>query len=541
MFNFYNLFIFFIITCGCFFWSSILIQTTDLYCNFNDLYTRLWLNEFFLNMYYFYWTSFWYLVVVVVITKLMFALMYVRWFTTHLILFIIFIFTYSLTICDYYGYNFIHVYTLKPEYQINSLLSNSINKYHPFIFYFTLTWVYVINSCISKYTFQGTFNSIFKKYFWIKNLTYFLPLIYSTLVLGSWWALQEGSWGGWWNWDSSEVFGLLVMLFYLHLLHKKLWSISKEGLKTWSRFFLLILIITYTLIQLNFDLVSHNFGTKINQFISSDQFFFTLLVYTMVKSLRLTYRLLKCTNVHLGLVKQKNPSWKIVLFVFLVVIVVLLSFTELVNNFIWLSLQINIINMVNITTYYTPLTLLLIYIFSTHINLLFLSVFSYLTCSLGGLYLLFVPLYSFKKTYTLHMIIYLFILITYWHINQNLINWAYITDNAFAFVNTSLVDLHTSLMKLNTSYIEITFVNLVNNQLTSSGWNFIQWSTNQQVHTFQHNLSYTITFQSLYNSLFEYIHSICVMDFISQILALLTLWWLYFLRYVRKIKLIILF
>lgn len=179
--------------------------------------------------------------------------------------------------------------------------------------------------------------------------------------------------------------------------------------------------------------------------------------------------------------------------------------------------------MVNITTYYTPLTLLLIYIFSTHINLLFLSVFSYLTCSLGGLYLLFVPLYSFKKTYTLHMIIYLFILITYWHINQNLINWAYITDNAFAFVNTSLVDLHTSLMKLNTSYIEITFVNLVNNQLTSSGWNFIQWSTNQQVHTFQHNLSYTITFQSLYNSLFEYIHSICVMDFISQILALLTL------------------
>jgi hypothetical protein len=541
MFNFYTFHTFLLITTLWLFCSSILIQAPDLYYNFNDLYTRLWLNEFFFNMYYFYWTSFWYLVVVVVITKLTFTLVYVRQLTVGLYIFITLLYTYASTICEYYGYSFINTSFLKPEYQINSLLSNSINKYHPLIFYFTLTWVYVISIHTSIYANNQSFLFSYKKQYLVKNLNYFLPMIFSTLGLGSWWALQEGSWGGWWNWDSSEVFGLLVMLFYVHLMHKKLWSINKQGLKLWSNVFLYTLLIIYTLIQLNFDLVSHNFGTKISQFINSDQLFYILLTSVTIKIWLVMRTFLKSTNVFLGVIKLKNFQVKIYLLVCLTITIVLLSFAELVNNFIWLLFSTNAVNIINLTVYYTPLTLLIVYTFLTRINTIYIVVFSYLNYNLGSFYLLCASVSYWSRAYNLHSIIYIFILITYSYINQSLIDWAYIFGNTHSSSNQNIIDLYTPFLKINTSYIEVTASNLVNNQTTYSGWNFIQWSTNQQAHTFQHNLSTGLTFQSLCNSLFEYLHSICVMDYASQILALLTLLWLIAVRGVRKDNMTILF
>ena len=32
--------------------------------------------------------------------------------------------------------------------------------------------------------------------------------------MGGLWAYQEGSWGGWWDWDISEVFGLFIYLVF---------------------------------------------------------------------------------------------------------------------------------------------------------------------------------------------------------------------------------------------------------------------------------------------------------------------------------------
>jgi cytochrome c biogenesis factor len=34
----------------------------------------------------------------------------------------------------------------------------------------------------------------------IKLAIYFLSILLLGLILGGWWAYQEGSWGGWWNW-----------------------------------------------------------------------------------------------------------------------------------------------------------------------------------------------------------------------------------------------------------------------------------------------------------------------------------------------------
>jgi heme/copper-type cytochrome/quinol oxidase subunit 1 len=89
--------------------------------------------------------------------------------------------------------------------------------------------------------------------------------------------LQEGSWGGWWNWDPSEVFGLLTLLFFISRIHKVFskQNFSKNVLNDLTFFVILFQIYFFT--QLNFDLVSHNFGTKIDNFIDNTNLY-TLLI-----------------------------------------------------------------------------------------------------------------------------------------------------------------------------------------------------------------------------------------------------------------------
>jgi len=151
----------------------------------------------------------------------------------------------------------------------NPLLLNSINKFHPLLLYLSLLWITI-------YSFQNTqTQSItyckysYKEIYVNTNLS----ILILTMFLGSWWAIQEGSWGGWWNWDPSEVFGLLLIVNYLALIH------SKKGLRFKKRYTLslislfLLTFLSYLLIQLNFDLVSHNFGTRTSAFTNLAEFF----------------------------------------------------------------------------------------------------------------------------------------------------------------------------------------------------------------------------------------------------------------------------
>ena len=47
-----------------------------------------------------------------------------------------------------------------------------------------------------------------------------LVLLMVSLTLGGYWALQELNWGGWWNWDSIEMYVLYITIMYLIYVHK---------------------------------------------------------------------------------------------------------------------------------------------------------------------------------------------------------------------------------------------------------------------------------------------------------------------------------
>lgn len=214
----------------------------------------------------------------------------------------------------------------------------------------------------------------------------------------------------------------MVMLFYLYFIHKSFKTLIYKDIVILNNIFISLLLFIYSLIQLNFDLVSHNFGTKINQFINSDQLFYifllsitTYVVYLLFKNQSLGFQYVFSKKV-------VNMSPKVLILALLTFVVISLSFNELINNFMWTLYQVNILNIINLTSYYTPATLFVLYLLLTRFNILTSLVFIYLTCYLNTMYMLINSIVYMNKIYKLHLFIYMIIFLSYYYINQSLID-----------------------------------------------------------------------------------------------------------------------
>ena len=125
---------------------------------------------------------------------------------------------------------------------LNLSLINKLNGVHPILLYIALITLYK--------------NNFIKKLFFYKSYFYFMIII--SLFLGGYWANQEISWGGWWNWDPIE-FILLgfsnLFLIYIHFKQLKL-TFLKNFFKKFLKFFFFF---NYLTIRVNFYNSIHNF------------------------------------------------------------------------------------------------------------------------------------------------------------------------------------------------------------------------------------------------------------------------------------------
>lgn len=144
------------------------------------------------------------------------------------------------------------------KYEPNILLLNAVNYYHPLFFYINLSFFY----------------KVILNHFFLNKLKF----IVFTIFLGSYWAFQEGNWGGWWNWDISETFGLTIIIYYIFLTHNKLkyntYIVKYLEKLTYINYILII----YIIMQLNFTLISHNFGNKFLFFFKNTLLFVSTLL-----------------------------------------------------------------------------------------------------------------------------------------------------------------------------------------------------------------------------------------------------------------------
>ena len=265
--------------------------------------------------------------------------------------------------------NYIIVLDLQNTH-FNQLLSNSINKFHPFIFYFTLL-ILLIQLSWSRSSLSwklGVQNFTHYKVLLNKSSTSIVVILLGTLYLGSWWALQEGSWGGWWNWDPSEMFGLLIVYVLLWLTHNKALEKNLNHKIHLTHLLFYVIMLVYAFIQLNFRLVSHNFGTKVVWFVDTDQLNLLVVFLVVILILKTWFwsktastKLLKLNVNYTEVLSTQLVTYSRLLFYILLLLQVLLSFNVLTNDFLWKFYKINVLNSVSLLYINLLIVIILIY------------------------------------------------------------------------------------------------------------------------------------------------------------------------------------
>lgn len=335
---------------------------------FPDINLRLNVNESLLNSYYFFWTSLTYLpsfffLIWALVGWASYGVYYIR---LNLLLTLCFI-LYNFEFCDFWTAGLSSDLLDTSITSFNSLLTNNLNKYHPFIFYLSVFTTLNLGLLLLILSANNQLFTLSYSLLYVRRGLFKVLLInLFALYLGSWWALQEGTWGGWWNWDASEVFGLLFTLTALRVLHSTFKITQSFYITYFLQSSIYYLVLIYFFIQLNFDLVSHNFGAKFFFFFSNNLFFLEIITLLLGA---LTYqvvelRKLNCEKRSLVRLNQsvsltdKYVTHYLTPFLYTVIYLVTIgSLTPLLNYFLWNFLQVNLFNYEFSYSYYV-LTLL---------------------------------------------------------------------------------------------------------------------------------------------------------------------------------------
>ena len=518
-----------------------------------DLCTRISINDAPLGTYYFWWTSMTYLPTFFFFMCFVALLIqpYVISSTVAVVLLIIFNGLYTFEIFDYIILNqnlFMSTYVSSG---LNTLLTNVLNRYHPFVFYLStfllLTWSFFVVNSSSPST---------NIYFWSETFhipstfvhwgTLFINLV--ALWMGSWWALQEGTWGGWWNWDSSEVFGLFITLLILSTTHSKTSSRNFEYSRYKTIILVAIFLASYIFIQLNFELVSHNFGSKFFFFFNNNLFFIQLLFISALV-LIYTYWLIVLTKRNNDLVTRhtnsnlttpKNVTVLRLLPSIVLSFWVILSYKPLLNYFLWNFFDMNFFNSENTFQLINCILLLMAiawFIVLQQTSLVFLVLISTLTS-----HHLLIPLTLFillKSTYRYHSF---FVILT--ALNLLLFDTIIYRWSTQPFYYYSLVGDPISLSANVYSSLDSHSIELVQSSLTSQGRLDLSWNlanvTNVPALNFFNLISSSTSFRNLYELASNYIdvHLYIELPLIPSLNVLFWLPWLYLVMYLSRTQLV---
>lgn len=292
---YYNFYINYFINVIVIFLLKIFINNYNIF----EVYSKNSQNENFFEFFVFLWTNYW--TTLFFFFSFFFIFYYFHFLNSKIALsLIIFFLTYFYVneLSSFFNDNFQFQFFNLIFYNQSFLLLNNLNKIHPFLLYASAAFFVQLSF---QTQFSRAFNFLFiKKFVSIKlraQTLFLFYLITTAIFLGAWWAEQEQSWNGWWNWDSSETLSLGIFfycIFFFHFL-LKFNGICRNKIINFNFFF--FNLIFYILVQLNFEQTSHNFGLKfffffnnyyyliflsiifLFTFIQKNNFFFSLSIF----------------------------------------------------------------------------------------------------------------------------------------------------------------------------------------------------------------------------------------------------------------------
>lgn len=160
---------------------------------------------------------------------------------------------------------------------VNKNLLNGLLIIHPIILYTSYGLIFYTTYVKIFWKLKLLF---FNRFFFTKKQHYIqsVAALLLSMSLGSWWAEQELSWGGWWSWDFIEIISLnflFILIFFIHMPKFKNFFISLE----WD---LLIKTVVFMIV------VRFNFLDSIHNFIANNfffQFFYQLAFFYLATSM----------------------------------------------------------------------------------------------------------------------------------------------------------------------------------------------------------------------------------------------------------------
>ena len=309
-----------------------------------DFLYKVRINDYFFCNFYFFWTNLHYLPLLFFIFSTVFLIKINKFLSKVVLIIILTSFFFLLILL--LDTNFMFCIGIELETfsnGVNKLLTNSVNKLHPPLLYYSILWVF----CGLGYA-----AGIYQKTFFYKNIysiSFFktmhnhLMSCLAALYLGSWWALQEGSWGGWWNWDSSEVFGIIIFFKLIITYHLSYFTRRTELIVPYIQSSCFIVLIFYAFMQLNFGLISHNFSSKNYQLASLDLFYLTFIIISFFIFFKLWFAY-KNTYFYFYRHSTTYLNKANLIVKYLIVATLYLSLLPLINNFFWYKINLNVIN-----------------------------------------------------------------------------------------------------------------------------------------------------------------------------------------------------
>lgn len=381
----------------------------------SNLLFKLTLDDFSIFNYYYIWSNFFLMFIILSLISLIFFSTKSLFITGKLFFhFSIVLILFFFNIIDYFFLNNYNFYIELFLSNYNVLLLNNINKVHPILLYSSIYYLF--------------FSFLFPKrclYNIHSNLTV-LRFVYTfsvsclylsfTLFLGGWWAFQEGSWGGWWDWDVSEVFGLFILINLVKSLHNNYSKVTSKTVYSALLNSFLFLLIFYFFMQLNFSLISHNFNLNPSSNFVSNISYLIYIFFSFIGCITMIYRSRIFFNVNSLLFNSNygfKHSWIFKVFVFIFLnSIVLFSLFPILSSWLWSNFSIeysfNIINFHNI------LILIFIFLLTVYWNLSITNIFTLLVFLFYSFKIIFImiPFLLFSRQYFIHYISFCLIYMT---------------------------------------------------------------------------------------------------------------------------------
>jgi len=434
-------------------------------------------------------------------------------------LFLLFAQLYYFNVFDYF---FLNTYIFDNDYQLknyNILLNNSVNKIHPILLYSSLYFMFfnlLLNKLCLPYLHINV--NILKSLYSLPILILYLSF---TLILGSWWAFQEGSWGGWWDWDISEVFGFFILINMLKLLHDDRIHNNYSVYLFSILHYYTILLIFYFFMQLNFSLISHNFNLNLSSNFVSNFIFISIILILFISKFKACAKNLIFYNFYIVNYRVSFALGKSALFNFFFLsstsAIVLFSTFYVLSNWLWSNFNVTYsVGLVNFNLFINLITILFFIVYwNPEFNYSFF-IFATLGNSVG-LYFILLSNFNFSYSYLAHYSIYLSFILnsiykftesSYWH----QLNVGF-TEMSYYFYNCIKVD--SPMLNSSRLIIDYSLFNTIN-------FNWWYDFSISDFKSFDLFLNMYSTFQNLIQDSDYNIFIVCISSLIENSLLVIT-------------------